>query len=111
IFGFKSPKLNFLLPNVRQLYKELDIPVEQQVDAIIGLDKGIIFNIKDERDRLNILKEGQRILGLVGHILDIDTLQRLLFHLSLLMPNELRYRPIIERYTGILKIQQGKFTI
>lgn len=111
IFGFRSPELKYLIPNVRRLYGELDISLEQQVDAIIALDKGIIFNIKDSRDKINIVVKGQRILGLIGHILGIDTLQRFLFHLSLLMPNEVRFRPIIERYTGVLKLQQGSFTV
>jgi len=111
IFGFQSPELNYLLPNVRSLYEELDISKEQQVDAIVSLDKGIIFNIKDERDKLNILIDGKRVLGLVGHMLGSDTLQRFLFHLSLLIPNEVRFRPIIERYTGMPELSLGRFTI
>jgi len=75
IFGYRSPSFRYLLPNIRRLYDELEIPQEEQVDVIVSLPRGIIYNIKDPRDDLNIEIQGQRALGFVAHITENRTLE------------------------------------
>ena len=67
LFGFQAPSLVKLKSNISNIYEKSMTPLEEQVDAVVVMDKGIIFNIKDTRDPLHIEVNGQRKQGLVGH--------------------------------------------
>jgi len=77
------------------------IPVKEQVDAVIVLNKGIVYNIKDPRDKLMVEVDGERKLGLVGVELEDKTLMHFLLYLSYVVPCEVRMTPIIRLYTSL----------
>jgi len=98
IFSFNSPELPTLKSNVQNTHEKLQIPVDEQIDAIVVFNKGIIHNIKGEKDSLNIVVNNQRKLGLVGVGHEKQTLLYFLFLLSYIIPRELRWYPIIQHY-------------
>lgn len=102
LFGYRAPSLGTLKTNILDVYEKLDVPVEEQVDAIVVLNNGIIYNIKDSRDKLVITVKGQRILGLTGIIEGDRTLMAFLLYLSYVIPKEIRMAPIIQLYIGAL---------
>lgn len=98
IFTYQSPSLDKLKQNVKEIQEELTIPVEETIDAIVSLEKGIIYNIKDERDKLMITVKGERKLGLVGVLHESETLKSFLLYLSHIIPLEVKFVPIIQLY-------------
>jgi len=98
IFTYQSPPLDILKQNVKEMQDELKIPTEETVDAIVSLEKGIIYNIKDERDKLMIVVKGERRLGLVGVLHEEETLKSFLLYLSHAIPLEVKFIPIIQLY-------------
>jgi hypothetical protein len=108
LFGYEAPSLETLKANIIKLHENLRISTEEQVDAVVILDKGIIYNIKDARDRLMIAVSGERRLGLVGFELKEKTMVRFLLYLSQVIPWETRMSPIIQLYAGALSMESGK---
>jgi len=103
LFGFQAPSLRKLKSYVLGTYERQQIPPTEQIDAAVALDKGMLINIKDPRDSLVIEVNGERKLGLVGLELGEKTLIRFLFHLSHIIPREIRMAPIVQLYTGVLE--------
>jgi len=99
LFSYESSSLETLKANIISAHRRLEVPLEEQVDAVVVLDQGIIYNIKDPRDRLMVAVEGERRLGLVGFRHKERTLVRLLLLLSQTIPWEIRMAPIIQLYT------------
>jgi len=85
-----------------EINAKLGIPINEQVDAVVFLDKGILYNIKDAQDELVIEFRGQRKLGLVGVSYGERMLMELLFYISHI-PQEIRLSPIIQLYVGMLE--------
>ena len=108
LFGYEAPSLETLKANITKLHEDLRIPTEEQLDALVVLDKGIIYNIKDARDRLMIAVNGVRRLGLVGFGWEEKTLVGFLLYLSQVIPWETRMSPIIQLYTGASSMENGK---
>lgn len=98
IFTYQSPSLSTLKLNIKESYEELKIPIEETFDAVVSLEKGIIYNIKDERDNLMITVTGERKLGLVGVLHEKETLRSFLLYLSHIIPSEVKFIPIVRLY-------------
>jgi len=98
IFTYQSPSLSTLKLNIKESHEKLKIPIEETLDAVISLEKGIIYNIKSERDKLMITVAGERKLGLVGIEHKEETLRSFLLYLSHIIPVEVRFTPIIRLY-------------
>lgn len=107
LFGFQAPSLAKLKSNISKIYEKSRTPLEEQIDAVVVLDEGTILNIKDTRDPLHIEVDGQRKLGLVGLDFRDKTLIFFLFHLSQIVPREIRMAPIILLYTGLLEDKES----
>lgn len=101
LFGYKGPQGKTLKENIMEINAKLGIPVNEQLDAVILLDKGILYNIKDAQDSLVVEFQGKRQLGLVGVSSGEFSLRDLLFYISHI-PQEIRSSPIIQLYAGIL---------
>jgi hypothetical protein len=108
LFSYKSPTIPTLKANIIKIHRKLRIPTKEQADAVVVLDRGIIYNVKDSRDRLMIAVKGERKLGLVGFGHGKRTLVRFLLLLSQLIPWRIRMIPIIHLYTGALSMESGK---
>ena len=98
IFTYQSPSLYTLKINIKELHEELEMPTEETLDAVVSLEKGIIYNIKDERDKLMITVKGERKLGLVGVEHKEGTLKTSLLYLSHIIPVEVKFIPIVRLY-------------
>lgn len=98
VFTYQSPSLSTLKLNIMELHEKLQIPIEETLDAIVALEEGIIYNIKDARDNLMITAAGERKLGLVGVEHKEKTLMEFLFYLSHIIPAEIRMTPIVRLY-------------
>jgi len=98
IFTYRSHSLSTLKLNIKEFYEELKIPIEETFDAVVSLEEGIIYNIKDERDKLMIIVAGERKLGLVGVEHKEETLRSFLLYLSHIIPAEVKFIPIIQLY-------------
>lgn len=102
LFAYQAPSLPTLKANIMEFHGKIGIPVKEQPDAVVVLDKGIIYNIKDPGDSLKIVAGDERKLGLVGVEWGDRTLARFLFYLSHTIPREVRMTPIIQLYSGAL---------
>ena len=98
IFTYQSPSLPTLKLNIKESLEELKLPIEVTFDAVVSLEEGIIFNIKDERDKLMITVAEERKLGLVGITHKEETLRSFLLYLSHIVPTEIKFTPIIRLY-------------
>jgi len=98
LFAFRSPQLPTLKSNVQEALDRLKIPPEEAVDAIIVFDKGIIYNIKDPRDKLMIYVGEERKIGIVGCKFKENTLMNFLLYLSQTIPREIKMTPIVLPY-------------
>lgn len=99
LFSNKSSQLNTLKNNIQSYFSDNSIPLGEQPDAVVILEKGIIYNIKDSRDPLKIIVNGERKLGLVGCEYGIHTLLQFLLHLSKEMPAEVHFKSILNNYS------------
>lgn len=97
LFGYESPSIGTLRDNIKQLVSRLQLSKDEIPDAVVVLNKGIIFNIS-EGDSLKIEVGGNRKYGIVGMELKEDTLFEMLRFLSEYMPQMVYQRPIISRY-------------
>jgi len=98
LFAFRSPLGPTLKKNVKEAFDRLKIPPEESFDAIVVFDKGIIYNIKDPRDKLMIYVGKERRIGLVGCVYRKKTLMNFLVFLSHTIPWEIKISPIILPY-------------
>lgn len=98
IFTYQSPSLSTLKQNIKESCEELKLPIEETFDAVVSLEEGIIYNIKDERDKLMITVAEERKLGLVGVFYREKTLRAFLLYLSHIIPTEIKFIPIIQLY-------------
>jgi len=99
LFGYRSPSLVTLKTNIMEIHAKLGVSNEEQVDAVVVLEKGVIYNVKDPRDNIVIMDSKERRLGLVGLVGD-EVLMRFLFCLSAIVPHEIRMLPITLLYAG-----------
>lgn len=107
LFGYRAPSLVTLKTNIMEIHDKLGISIEEQVDAVVALEKGVIHNIKDPRDNLVITAGKERRLGLVGLVGD-ENLMGFLFCLSAIVPREVRMVPITLLYVGALRKRSVK---
>lgn len=98
LFSAKSSTLLTLKDNIKSYFSEEFIPLEEQPDSFVVLNKGIIFNIKDERDPLYIEMKRERRLGLIGYEFGSHTLLQFLLHLSREIPSEIQIKSILTNY-------------
>lgn len=98
LFAFRSPSGQSLKKNVEKAIAKLKISPEEAFDAIVVYDKGIIYNIKDPRDKLMIYVGKERRMGIVGCVYDKRTLMNFLIYLSHTIPWEIKVSPIILTY-------------
>ena len=98
LFAFRSPLGPTLKKSIEEALDRLKIPPEEAFDAIVVLDKGIIHNIKDPRDKLMVYVGEERRTGIVGVVHKEKTLMNFLVYLSHTIPWEIKFSPIILLY-------------
>jgi hypothetical protein len=98
LFAFRSASLPTLKRNIVKVVSSLQIPPEETFDAVVVFDRGIIYNIKDPKDKLMVYVKGQRRTGIVGCIYKEKTLINFLLYLSYTIPQEIKFSPIILKY-------------
>lgn len=109
LFAFRSPKIPTLKKNIVQTINRLQIPPEETFDAVIAFDRGIIYYIKDPKDKLMIHAQGQRKTGIVGCIFEKETMLNFLLYLSYTIPWEIKVSPIslvyLEKFTKMRTVK------
>ena len=90
--------------NIDLIHAEVNIPLKEQFDAIVILDKGIIYNIKNENNPLMIEIGGTRRLGIVGALSGEKSLMDFLLYASVLNPHYVRMIPIVRQYIQTLGV-------
>jgi len=64
--AFRSPLGPTLKKNVEETLDNLKYPPEEAFYAIVVFDRGIIYNVKDPRDKLMTYVGKERRMGIVG---------------------------------------------
>ena len=98
LFAFRSPSGPTLKKNIEETLDKLKIPPSEAFDAIVMFEKGIIYNIKDPRDKLMVYVGKERRTGIVGVVHNKNTLMNFLVYLSRTIPWEIKMSPIILPY-------------
>ncbi len=111
LFSFDSPELTTLKRNIDRIHAEVNIPLKEQFDAIVILDKGIIYNIKNENNPLMIEIGGTRRLGIVGALSGEKSLMDFLLYASVLNPHYVRMIPIVRQYIQTLAVGNYNFVV
>jgi hypothetical protein len=97
LFGYDSPPIDKLSDKIKQLVSQLELSTEEIPDAIVSLNKGIVFNVF-EGDPLKIEVNDVKRYGIIGAKLEEDTLFEMLAFLSTHAPHIIYQHPIILRY-------------
>jgi len=97
LFGYQSPSIGPLRDNVKRLVVKLGLTEEELPDAVVALNKGIVFNTY-EGDSIYVVIDGIKRYGKIGVELKDDTLFYTLVFLSEHTPHTLYQNPIILRY-------------
>lgn len=97
LFGYQSSSIGTLRNTIKRLASQLGLSKEEMPDAVVALNKGIVFNMS-EGDSLEIVASGVRRYGIIGAELKEDTLFQMLVFLSEHGPNIIYQSPIILRY-------------
>jgi len=99
IFGYDSPSIGTLRDNVKQIASQQGLSEEEMPDAVVALNKGIVFPLS-EGDPLYIEVEGVKRYGIIGVDMKDDTLFEMLLFLSEHAPHIVYQSPIISRYSA-----------
>lgn len=108
IFGDKGPSdIAKLKNNINEINKKLKIPLEQQTDLFVVMDRGlIIYNINGPGYPRNWSLKNKKIEGLFGASWKEKTLFEFFFMISRLIPRETRRLPIITFYLENIRLDK-----
>jgi len=108
IFGDKGPSdVSKFKKTIDEIHKKLKIPLEQQTDFFVVMDKGlIIYNINGSGYPRNWAIKDEKVTGLFGAYWKEKTLFEFFFMISRLMPREFRRLPIITFYLENIRMDK-----
>jgi hypothetical protein len=105
LFGFDSPSIPALKKAIDDINEDHGIKLDEQLDMVAVLDKGLIVNRKDPKDPREVITELGKALGVIGIFSREKTLQRFLWHLASLPDVMTVGRPIITDYLKLLSAE------